>query len=209
VNDIVRPITPDGLVGYDQFGQLIAKRAGPRVTSLHMIADVRRLTCAICERGWEPSAESMLNQVPWHAVNNDIVHETCLVRHCALVERTEFRYALIDARVRFRRLEPEPNRYYPEGDPWAKKPWYSAELTEHPARFFIGWRKRVVHVELQAEGGVPFDWWERAEQAFAEESVTKAFGEERVFLHAYGMNRVREYAARLTEIAGYQYKDGV
>ncbi|UJR81447.1 hypothetical protein [Sandaracinus amylolyticus] len=203
--NIVRPITDDGRVGYDEFGQLVLTRRDRTGEVSTFIVDVRRHTCAICARGWEATAVSMADQTRWHVLGEGLgsyVHESCLVRHKGLVERTAFLSALCAARIRFRGLVPIANEYFRAPDSWAAKPWYSAELVDHPVRIDLGWRKRVAEIRLVAEGGVPFSWWEAAEDAFAKDDVTKSFGSALVLLHAWGDDAVRDYLARLATVGG-------
>ena len=47
VNIIVRPITDDGEVGYDEFDQFTWNRKEGKYTVSSMIADVRGKTCVI------------------------------------------------------------------------------------------------------------------------------------------------------------------
>jgi hypothetical protein len=196
---IVRPITDDGMVGYDQFGQLMLTKLEDGRQVSWGIADVRRKTCVICNHGWLPNAESMADQRRWDLVG-DHVHGTCLARHVGLVERSEFFEAIVAARISFRGLVPEPNRYWNRP---SARPWYHAELIDHPARIVIGSRKRVFHVELVAEGGVPFDWWEAAKDDLAAFDVTKEFSATSVMLHAWGNEQLRLFISRLAKVSGF------
>lgn len=192
---IVRPITKDGLVGYDEFDQFMICEPDGDARKYWHGWDVRALTCAICARGWEPTGPSIADQVRWDLLDAQ-VHRSCLERHAGLVERAEYRAALVQARVRFR-LRPVPNAYW--SDPKAK-PWYHAELIDHPVRFVLGARKRVDHVEVVAEGGTELAWFERAREAFAAEDVTKWFGPAGVGLHAWSRTKMEDYVRRLVEL---------
>lgn len=208
---IVRAITSDGLVGYDEFGQLVVRLDGDDGSSLYrFIRDVREMTCAICSHGWEPLGPSMDDQFVWRLLD-ETVHRSCHVRHLGLVERSMFSCALVSARVRFQRLALLPNRYWPAGDPWAAKPWYRADLLDHSVSFVLGWRKNVAHIEVRPraepessaeEEVTPLDWWEAAALAFRDEDVTKGFGPNSIVLHAWGRSRVEEYIERLVELGG-------
>jgi len=204
---IKRPLTNDGLVGYDSCGNFIAtKREGDRETSWG-IADVRGMICSICNHGWEPTGPSMADQFRWDLVEG-YAHESCFSRFCGLNERREFYGALVSAGVRFRGLRPIENEYWPPSYESAKKPWYTAELIDHPAMFKLGARKRVDHVEVIAQGGTTFVWAGDAEKAFAAENVTKHFTPTSVLLHAYTLEKMREYVRQLVQIAGYAVERG-
>lgn len=209
---IVRPITDDGLCGYDQHGQLTCGRPDPlgdpnRVEYV-FVADVRAMTCIICGHGWESTAKSIEDQTRWDLVATSpadgYVHETCFFRHHGLVERQEFWSAIVAARVRFKGLRTLPNGYWPKAYRDSAKPWYEAELLDHPVKLVLGTRKRVDHVELVAQGGVDLSWWEGAKEAFKTEDVTKEFSPRGVLLHAWTREKMREYVRRLVDLGGYQ-----
>lgn len=196
---IIRPITDDGLVGYDQFGQLVVTKKDGNFETSSFIADVRGKTCIICSHGWEPTSVSMVDQFHWDLVG-DYVHESCLDRHTGLIERREFFHALVAARVRFSGLRPIPNEYH--GAAMKERPWYVAELLDYPVAFKLGARKRVDHVEVIAQGGLVLAWYGDAEKAFAAEDVTKHFSPASVLLHAWTTEKMREYVKKLAEIGG-------
>lgn len=209
---IKRPITDDGLVGFDQFDQLnfaTLDKDGDYITYT-IIADVRRMTCEICGRGWEPTGPSMGDQMFWQIVNG-YVHDTCWARYRGLIEREDFYWAICNASIAFRALVPIPNQYWPDTYSSSKKPWYEAELVHYPAKLILGWRKRVAHIEIVAQGGTKFEWatfpsvltTSPAEDAFKEENVTKHFHPDSVLLHAWTREKVREYIKKLAEISGF------
>jgi hypothetical protein len=197
---IVRPITDDGLVGYDKFDQLTLCSPEGKWKSYTFIADVRSKTCAICNHGWEPTGPSMADQYRW-ALLEEHVHLSCFVRHLGLIDRSEVYGAICDARIRFKGLVVEPNGYWRGDDPWGKyRPWYSAELLDQPYKLLIGMRKRVWSIELIAQGGTKCGWFEAASKEFEGENVTKEFGESRILLHAWGSEKMREYIKRLVKV---------
>lgn len=211
MNDIIRPITDDGTVGYDQFNQLLAKTPrenGGVVDSL--IQDVRGKTCEICLRGWEPTAKSMIDQHFWREFDS-YVHVTCYIRHVALCERSGFYWFLVNARIPFRNFRQIDGRYWRKDDAWYR-PWYAADLCDSKAeeavarlsgntvRIEIGWRKRVIAIELIAGGSTHFDWCDAAEKDFTTETVTKDFSPTRILLHAHGSDKAREYIKRLARV---------
>lgn len=210
MNEILRPITADGMVGFDAFNQLNWKRQEGQYTVSSIIADVREKICVICNHGWELTGPSMGDQVRWQLID-DWVHETCLIRHSGLRERAEFQSAMIDARsddvgVRFK-MDTVPNRYWGDKDPYGKKPWYRFKLLDYPVWFIIGSRKRVVNIEAIPNGG-DLSWWKAAEDVFAAEDVTKEFGPKRVMLHAWNEAKVKEYVAKLAWFAEGRTRGG-
>lgn len=194
---IVRPITPDGMVGYDQFNQLVLGYAERSHMTYIFIRDLRRNICTICNRGWEATAASLKDQAHW-AMLDDYVHASCLERYSGLQERTLFHGALCGT-VRFEKMLPIKNGYWSE----SVKPWYEIELLDHPARFVLGRRKSVDVVELQPTKW-PFSAEEiaRAEIEFQAENVTKHFQAESVLLHAHTNEKVREYVERVATVMG-------
>jgi hypothetical protein len=200
---IVRPITDDGLVGYDQFNQLTlcAYRDADSMV-FKFIHDVRREKCIICDRGWEATGPSMGDQLYWDLTKSH-VHRSCSIRHEGLCERQQIWSAIVGAKIRFGGLLPISNGYWPHSDPWSAKPWYEAELLDFPVRFVVGARKRVLNIEVHAQGGTKLDWWERAEEMFKDEDVTKEFSSRMVLIHAWGTEKMRQYVKQIADLAGY------
>jgi hypothetical protein len=199
---IRRPITDDGLVGYDEFEQLMVCRIdkqGDKIFS--SVFDVRNETCVLCDRGWEPTGPSIADQSVWQ-ISRTHVHVTCLVRFGALGQRESYWLALVAARVRFGGLVPISNQYWPSSDPWAKQPWYYAELLDYPVKFVLGMRKRVHHVELRAQGGTELASLVAAEDVFKDEDVTKEFSPTKILLHAWSTEKMNEYVKRLVDLGG-------
>lgn len=201
---IVRPITLDGRVGFDSHGQLLAYKVERQHMVHEHIADVRGCLCQICGHGWLPNGDSMLDQYRWRLID-DYVHESCLLRHSAFVERAEFDLAIAAARLRFERLVPIENRYWPKSISESKKPWYQVKLLDHPVEIVIGARKKVDSVSFLPVGDHRFDWWDRAERAFATEDVTKEFGPERILVHAWTNEKMRDYMKRIAQAGKLQY----
>lgn len=203
---IVKPVTEDGLVGYDQFDQFAVTQVLPDGTqSSHHIADVRGRTCVMCERGWEPTGPSMADQLKW-TISESFVHLSCFVRHGALVQRELFWTALVNsAEVRFHGFEPIANNYWPSSDPWAKQPWYQAFLMDHQAKFILGRRKNVYHVEVVPLDGTRLGFHVQAAKAFEAENVTKEFSSVSVMLHAWSSDKLREYVKKIAKVAGYRH----
>ncbi len=170
---IVRPVTADGMAGFDEFDQFhVAKEIDPDRYEYIFLADVRHETCSICNHGWDLTAESLRDQCFWRLIDKH-VHESCLVRFTGLCERGEFFDAVCSAKVRFAGLVPVKQGYWPDAYEDSKKPWYEAKLLDFPAKFTLGWRKRVIEVSLTPCDGAVFDWFALAEAEFAQENVTK------------------------------------
>jgi len=184
--DIIRPITSDQLVGYDSHGQLIhitAESDGSKV--MRFIKDVRYDTCIICNHGWEHTGPSMGDQLNWNLLDTQ-VHRTCYVRYQGLLERSHFSSILNSIpNLRYKNIRTIPNGYWPESDPFAAKPWYEVELLDYPAKFIIGTRKRVTHIEVSPI--VPFDikLVEDTEFLFKDENVTKGFSSLSCYAHSH------------------------
>jgi len=155
--NIVRPVTDDGLVGFDEHGRFIHCEVDDDHRIFTLVKDVRRSTCVICGRGWEATSASIGDQTSW-LVSNSTVHRSCLIRHEGLREMEEVRRAVVDARIHFHKLVLLPNNYWPKTDPWSAKPWYEIELADHPAKLVVGSRKRVMSIEVYPQGGTKLEW---------------------------------------------------
>lgn len=201
---IVKPIIIDGLVGYDQFGQLVHTTKDGKYETSIFIADVREKICRICNHGWLPNSVSMKNQQRWVLIN-EFVHETCLQRHIGLIERGDFQQALVKACVRFDGLAPIKNGYWPESYQTIRvnRPWYTTRLLDHKVTFKFGSHKRVYHVEVLGEKD-SFSWYQDAEKEFKDQNVTKEFTSHSILLHAWNMQNVYTYVERLVKLGGWK-----
>lgn len=193
---IAKPVTPDGLTGFDSLGQFWVGRREDHGVVHSPGADLRGARCAICLGLWEATSESLGDQIRW-SLTNEYVHHSCLARHAGFIERRTALNALLKARVRFRGLTPIPNGYFRETDRWGKwTPWYQTELIEHPYVFTIGHRKRVWEVRLvPGSGTIP--WWEAAKELFLSEDVTKKFSDKEILVHAWGDERLDAYVGKI------------
>lgn len=228
MNDIIKPLTKDGLVGWDDLGQFwVYHWEGPhKVGSIYH--DVREKICCVCGHGWEVSGDSLRDQYFWDG-RAEWSHQTCLIRYLALQEFDFWRNSLVDAGFMFgpidnRRYIAEggasiqaiPNEYLGPKDPWgAGQPWYRVRLLKRVNEeksengplgrtLKLGSRKRVYHMEIE-EGGSPYDA-EKAKQLFAPEDVTKRLGENGMMVHAWGRDKAREYLRHFAEILGVKRK---
>lgn len=224
MNDIIKPLTRCGMVGWDAHNQLWLwklEKSGSRCGTI--IADVRGRVCPICNHGWEITAESlgdqhyMMSRAEW-------AHQSCLIRYMALQDFDFWVGALVDAGFIFGKipnpesrserapsLEAIPNEYWGPQDPWgAGQPWYRAHLlkkmedgytnTAHGRILKLGARKRVYVLEVESGEGS----YDRAmaEKLFASEDVTKEIRSDRIMVHAWGRDKAKEYLKHFAEILG-------
>lgn len=201
MNDILRPITDDGLVGYDQFDQLMTIKQEKEGRVSWFIADVRDKICPVCAHGWEPTAVSMQNQQYWYA-RKQHAHATCLARYSALNDYDFWYRTVCDARIRFEGLTEIPNGYHAHESRW-ERPWYCAQLLDSAHQLKFGWRKRVWHMEILPAANNPINV-ELATKLFEKEDVTKAIDTEHVMIHAWGDAKAKEYLQVFKQILGVQ-----
>lgn len=149
--EIVSAITDDGLVGWDQFKQLIVKHPDGVLVRVSFVHDVRGRHCSICGRGWELTGPSWANQYYWQDFS-ELVHQSCWDRFCGLNERGDVFDALLTARIFSFQLTSVPNGYLGV-HAGALRPWYSAKLLGTPYTFVIGFRKNVWSVTITSEDG--------------------------------------------------------
>lgn len=231
-NPITKPITPDGLAGFDDDGHLwlgTVDWTDELRFSCGAYHDVRDRVCEICNHGWALTAEALADQAFWN-LTDSMVHKTCLIRHCGLVEREELGSAIVSARIPHIGLKPIWNGYYTEGydvrrDPWAAKPWYWTRVITDFANdavdrdatsrvealerlgfkpdlisIVVGWRKRVIALEVSGQGNQTLPWWDEARREFESEDVTKSFDEKHIALHCYGYAKLRDYLDRIAAV---------
>lgn len=228
MNDIVKPVTPDGMVGWDKLGQFWIWRVSgeDRVGSIYH--DVREKTCCVCGHGWQLTAESLSDQYFWDN-RAEWSHKSCLIRYLALQQYEFWCGALVEAGFMYGAtdnpkmiaeggpaLESLPNAYWGPNDPWgAGQPWYRARLLKRVdveknengplgRTLRLGSRKRVYHMEIEKGPGA-YDY-EKAKALFASEEVTKDIGSEGMHIHAWGKEKAREYLRHFSEILGVKRK---
>lgn len=215
MNDIIKPLTVDGNVGWDKYGQLWHwKYEGPSRVG-HPIADVRNKVCPVCRRGWDLTAESFEDQFYWSG-REEFAHLSCYIRFRALAQFEFWSNALVEVGFIFGRgdhepgLEEIPNEYWRPTDPWgAGSPWYRVHLLKKDEErnnvpfgrtLKLGFRKHVYALLIEP-GFAPCDL-EFAKRLFEKESVTKSFEDDRVMIHAHGRDKAKEYLGRFAEILG-------
>jgi hypothetical protein len=214
MNDILRPLTADGLVGWDQFNQIWLWEVEGETRRGHIIADVREKICRVCNRGWETTAKGLGDQYYWQT-REEWAHASCFVRYLALREYSFWHDALCGV-FRFERPAEIPNEY---GGAW-NTPWYRVTLLDVPRTLKLGHRKRVYHMEIEPEGryAPPADDTpeaaakrfaarartnlSHATKLFEAEEVTKEVGADMVLVHAWTEEKAREYLKHFAQVLG-------
>jgi hypothetical protein len=184
---IVRPVSSDGMVGYDRFGQFVVAELDRDAIIYRHLFDVRLLTCPICGRGWELNAESIRDQYRDYYTEKR-VHKRCHEGRLALDEFRMFYRALCDAKFHHWKSEEIPNQY---GGAW-NTPWYRFRLDQFPGTTLtMGPRRRVYHIGVSGNSNGLLD-------DFASEEVTKGYDELGGFyIHAWEEDKIREYLTRV------------
>jgi hypothetical protein len=196
--DIVKPLTPDGLCGWNKYGALWLWERDGATMSGHGIEDTRGMTCRICLQGWVLTCESLKDQ--YENQYNEWVHYSCYIRLLAMLDRDLFYDGLIQARIRFKGLQEIPNQYWGRDRIWSKRNWCVAKALDQPIQITLGSRKRVYNIEFEpVEGDLP-KAWEAAAMEFHKEDVTKEFGPKRVLLHAWGGTQLKDFIKRLSNV---------
>ncbi len=195
MNDFI-PITDDGLVGKDQFGQIWAIQADD--TSMRtMIRDPRGQVCNICGKGWLNTRDSMVD----HAyIDGHWMHKTCYIGHLKLNERSMWETAFSKALRPHGGWKGMKDRYeidsqYPSG--WGT-PWYQCEYHRSDlnvrGQFTFGRRKRVWSISYK--GDSPFASPDEL-KPLGDEDVTFDVTDFEVLIHAWTVPKVDEYIARI------------
>ena len=209
MNDILRPITDDGRLGFDEFDQLFywtkPDVSGARIGTI--VADVRDSVCPICNHGWELQPEAFADQTYWYLIE-EFVHESCLVRHHSFVERADFE-RIVSKVVVYKlglsfSVELIKNGYWPGSISHSKKPWYRFSFKDLPVTLVIGHRKRVTSISVEPKEGKTLGWWNDAKKALSKEDVTKGFSGQEIFIHAWTNEKVAEYVDVFLGLAAEQ-----
>ncbi len=190
---IIRPLTGDKMLGFDEFGQLWAAwpTDGGSVAAT-IIADVRGKTCAICGREWDLNAKSFLDQNYLQHLK-EWTHRTCYMRCIAMNEANFWHDSIIqamgDAEWKWKKL---PNQY--DG---GLVPWYKVQFEHYVPHLILGPRKRVFHLAIhdltpaQAEQGTPL---------FGTEDVTHEFNPTSIMIHAWSKDKAQEYLGKFATL---------
>lgn len=231
MNDIVKPLTKDGLVGWDSYGQfwIWKLEAGGRKSG-SIYHDVREKICCICGHGWEVTAESLADQ-DFLTHRAEHAHQSCVIRYAALQEYDFWYRAVLDAGFMFGPLdnpkygaqggpafESIPNEYWPKGDLWGKgQPWYRVRLQKRVdmekslngplgRTLKLGHRKRVYVLEIEPGTG---EYDQKLalellgnEKVYGDVKVTMAIRQDGLMIHAHGKEKAREYLKHFAKILG-------
>lgn len=223
MNDILKPVTVDGMAGFDQFNQFYIKWQDREYTCGAHFHDVRDKICCICNRGWELTAKSLRDQT-YLDNRAQHAHQSCSIRYAALKEYDFWYGAIIDAHFMFGpddrgpALESIPNGYWPKGDPWGEGcPWYRVRLLKRVdveksengpfgRTLRLGARKRVYHLEIEPGPG-EYDYKLAQEllgneKVYGNVDVTRAIREDGLMIHAHGKEKAREYLKKFAQIMG-------
>lgn len=231
MNDILKPVTKDGMAGWDQFNQFYVKWKEGDYTYGQHVHDVREKICFICNRGWELTAMSLKDQTfDDHRAQH--AHLTCSIRYEALQEFDFWYRALVEVGFMFGPIdnskyiaeggpcfESIENGYWPKGDLWGKlKPWYRVRLLKRLPKekqtyeerncpvgrtLKLGARKRVYHMEIE-EGPGAYDE-KLAKELFSPaiaERITIDIGSKGMMVHAWGKEKAKEYLGYFKKILG-------
>lgn len=177
-----KPFNVDPVLTKTEFFEAIGrdKRVGFGIpTSIPGDRDI----CPFCNRGW-----SIRNIHDCYRVSISrawfTYHTRCYQIKLATETQSEFKGALVAAGFGPVLLIPIPNEYYPDTIFYT----YWFDVYTSLARFKIGWRKRVIHLELvDPPEGYNFN------ELFEKENVTK--GEQ--MIHCYGYRKMVEYLDKL------------
>lgn len=140
MNEILRPLAHD--LGFDQYGQLIVRWNDNGSTCSTICKDVRGITCSLCGKGWDVTAESFRNQYLCRTTE-EWCHYTCFVGHLGMAE-AEMWYSLLCYPKKKETFIPFdwnkiPNEY--GGD--FKTPWYLVKFDGYFPKLKLGRRKHV------------------------------------------------------------------
>lgn len=218
---IVKPLSSDGLLGFDERDQLWCWRpvAGGDFTG-RMVPDLREQICIICGHGWELTAEAYADHCNWQFHGSE-VHETCMVRYTSLHDYEIYHLALASAGLHFQRLQRIPNEYWQERDRWFQRSWYRVTLSDSKRTLKLGSRRHVHHLEIErGEGEIDVTM---AQCLFEHEHVTKGLRSrtprentpkdwepgqsfDGYYIHADNEDKVRDYIASFARILRLEKK---
>ncbi len=195
MNQIVKPIVPDGRTGYDKYGQLISwtKPDAEGNSSGRMIKDVTAHKCYICDKSWELTSESLRDQVVF---DGKVAHDTCYYGWQKLTEYYTLQNALIDAGYLFSMTEAEPQ--YPHSTPWQTITILhnDKDRTDTGRSIFMGRRKRVWSINFKASNEqTPSE----IAALFEDVEDTKYVNDDHFIVHAWSKKQLVDYLRRFRE----------
>lgn len=216
VPSIVKPVTSDGLCGYDQHEQFMVYWYDPpgsdRLTGT-MLADLRGEKCLLCDKTWEASSAQLRDQY-WVDSVHASVHKSCYVRHLSFLERKKWyglMCELVDTQLYRMNMEALPNGY---GGGW-DTPWFRFSFQrilqkgEEPARgdrivqtTSMGARRRVDSIQFEK---LTVDQAAQLEKAFEDVGDTKGISHERrdeYSIHAWNDEQCKRYLKTFLMMVG-------
>lgn len=196
MNDIIKPVTADGNVGYDAHGQFWIYRYDPRDASRRIgsiYADLRGKSCILCDKEWKSEADDLADQ--FYVRNAEVhVHISCYQRHLTLLNRIEWVSAIYKSGLNelMETFTPVPNQY---GGAW-NTPWYNVTLKggNSPILTF-GARKRVDSISIKrlTQEQVAY-----LVEAFKNETTTQGKdGQDGYMIHSWGAEKTVEYLTHI------------
>jgi hypothetical protein len=153
MNAIVKPITPDGRTGFDEYGQLFTWSVpdADGYKTGHIIRDVRAMKCYICDRGWGNTTEELQDQTSYDKFP---VHKNCYAGMRKVQDRDTISAAFIDAGFMFKMTDLDP-RYPDPGTPPARQiSILHADDDRTPSKYniIIARRRRVWNIQMHGAG---------------------------------------------------------
>jgi len=117
-------------------------------------------------------------------------HRQCWIDQQNARELGDFTEIFAAAGFKKFNLEPIPNQYWPKGSRFDPPDWYEAHT--HLGMFTVGWRKRVIMIEVP---DLVLERCGNLDEFFENENVTKGPRH----IHAWGKNKTIEYLMRILE----------
>lgn len=199
-NEMQKPLTQKdhkGQIGLDGFGQMMHYYERDGYSGCHIVEDVRGQTCELCGQKWKLTTASWIDQF-LHSDFGVLLHQSCYLRYLGFKQKTDWFWALCDARLRFTKFDHLKNEY---GGAW-NTPWYRTRLPDHDAFLKLGRRKRVDVIELIRDDPYP-ELIGRIAGMFASEDVTKDTDNSTTFMiHSWSNEKSIEYLKKIAEALG-------
>lgn len=197
---IIKPVTKDGLAGYDAFNQFwvfTQDRFDPNSRKGSIRSDLRGKTCMLCNKQWEVSATSLADQ--FFARREGVhVHYTCYERHLSFLDRGEWMDAIAKSGLyaRVSDITEIPNQY---GGAW-NVPWYCVELKGKPTVVLtFGQRKRVRSIQVDR---LNLEQIDALESLFKAEDTTKDRRPDGYIIHAWTLDKAVAYFTSIDSVLG-------
>lgn len=208
-NDVIRTISGDPALGYDQYNQFwvyereFDQYGAPDGLKRWIVRNLHEegAKCPICQRGWEPTNESLRNQTRLSPMAC-FAHATCLHGYRHLRDYFFWHALFCEGGtnyfgIEFKEIE---NGYMGPKEP----PWYAVRLRHAPRlTFTVGARRHVLSISVD---GLDKDWAELIERLFESVKYTKgvrtptteepSYG---FYVHAWTDDEARNYIRTITK----------